>query len=321
MATDGEVPMWSPDGSRIAFARCRITGEIPHESAECSLWVVPADERETPEKLAEKIDSAPVWSPDGRFVAFLRTTRPCTAACESRIMAVPAEGGDARPVGPELVEPNELYWLPDSAAAVVARRETSVNDPLELQRCVDIWNRARMDWPKTAANVRLGEDGCQITAGGVEIAGVFATGFECWQPVPYSYRCASHGGALRVMDPQQRVWNAETDASAKLRLFDPPKAGRLPLPKAAPYPMFDGYIIPFDSKGQLRPGLTITETVEVEATCYDPGPDDYPGRCYLTYATCFRRPGGPADVVLCPEDAGSTRFHWVKLVEPREDPW
>lgn len=327
VARKGEVPTWSPDGTDLAFARCRVSEADPtdvadEDSAECSIWIVSADGSESPRKLADDARSAPVWSPDGSSIGFVRTTRPCAVVCKGRIVIVSAEGGEARPAGPELTEPSDLFWLPESAAAVAVEAEKRSDNALELQRCVDIWNRARMRWPTGAANVRLRKDRCQVTVGQIRVAGFLSAGFACWQPVPFSFQCPSHGGALGTMNPDQRVWNARIDRSGKLMLAKPPTRGRLPLPEAPPYPLLNGYVLPFNRDGKPRRGLSFTKTVT--GTCVGRGDIRHPDslRCAwsgrkFTYIhnSCFKAPGRlrVGDVVLCPEGAGSRRFIRLKL--------
>jgi hypothetical protein len=331
VAKDGEVPTWSPDGTRLAFARCRVseadpTDEYAEDSAECSLWTVSADQASEPELLVEKTSSAPVWSPDGRFVAFFRDSGPCAAVCERRIFAVPAEGGEPRPVGPELIEASELFWLPDSPSAAALSVGDTTADGLELQRCADIWNRARMQYPTGVANVSMVEDRCRVTvAYRPRNAGVLYAGFDCSQPVPFSFQCPSHAGRLQQMNPQHRVWNAQVEKGGNLTLFDPPKGPRLPLPKPPPYPILNGYILPFGSDGKARPGLKFSETVD--GNCDGAGSGDVLGdpdsvlcgwrHGSFTYMDrhCFKPPGevGPGDIVLCSEGAGSTSFIRVRL--------
>jgi Tol biopolymer transport system component len=59
--------------------------------------------------------SAPVWSPDGRFIAFTRDTRcpkpPAHGVCSGRIFVVSASGsGNARPIGPEIGDIGRISW-------------------------------------------------------------------------------------------------------------------------------------------------------------------------------------------------------------------
>src|SRR5215204_469736 len=65
IADEGEVPTWSPDGTRLAFARCNVseadpTDENDYDTAECSLWVASADGQTPPEKVADETASGPV---------------------------------------------------------------------------------------------------------------------------------------------------------------------------------------------------------------------------------------------------------------------
>jgi TolB protein len=60
-----ELPAWSPNGSKIAFAS--QAGDV------ADIWVIDAD-RSDPVQLTTVTadDFAPVWSPDGSQIAFLR---------------------------------------------------------------------------------------------------------------------------------------------------------------------------------------------------------------------------------------------------------
>jgi hypothetical protein len=202
------------------------------------------------------------------------------------------------------------------------KAERTPDDPLQLERCADIWNWARMQWPSGAANARLVKDRCQVTVAKYRDAGFLSSGFPCWQPVPFSFQCPSHGGGLRTMNPAQRDWNARVDKNGKLSLARPPKGQRLPLPKAPPYPLLNGYVLPFTRDGRPRRGLTLTKTVT--GTCNGRGDIRHPDsvRCgwserKFSYIdnSCFKAPGRlrVGDFVLCPEGAGSTHFIRVKL--------
>src|SRR2546426_5690001 len=64
-------PQVSRDGSRVAFVR--VTADEKKEGYDTSIWVVPTAENEQPHQLTNgPHDSAPRWSPDGKYLVFLR---------------------------------------------------------------------------------------------------------------------------------------------------------------------------------------------------------------------------------------------------------
>jgi Tol biopolymer transport system component len=73
-------PVWSPDGSRIAFASTR--------NGPFNIFVVPASGGEPTAIATNAGDNCPAWSPDGRWIAFRRSTPEGL-----RVFHVPAAGG------------------------------------------------------------------------------------------------------------------------------------------------------------------------------------------------------------------------------------
>ena len=55
----------------------------------------------------------PVWSPDGKFLAFMRYTECGEGACSGRIFVIPIGGGEAKPIGPTMGDPaGPKQWIP-----------------------------------------------------------------------------------------------------------------------------------------------------------------------------------------------------------------
>jgi hypothetical protein len=326
VAEDAEVPRWSPDGKRLSFARCEIDEGKSYDerSAKCALWIVPADGTSSEKLLVDDADSPPVWSPDGRFVAFLRHADPCPAYCRARIVVVGVEDHEPRAVGPDLVELAEYYpapwpglaWLPDAEPIAVTEDEAR-GDQLERQRCVDIWNRARMrPWPTGAVSVSIVSDRCQVT--------VSDYGAVCTQAaeMPFRFWCPSHGAGVHRLPPEDLVWNAHGEEDGKLSLFDEPKGSRLPLPKAPSHPMLDGWVMPYGKDRRPLPDLKLTK---VAGTCEGgtgmPGhPFAYPDRYGVQ---CYWRDGEGRESCFTPEAsvaAGDTVFCPTALWEEPYDP-
>ncbi len=111
----------SPDESRIAF-----TLEWIDENKKkywSNLWVILAAGGKPRQFTFGKVkDRQPVWSPDGKFIAFVSTRDEKTG-----IYIIPADGGEARELLTKEGSFDSLSWSPDGKKLLCAFRQ---NDPL-----------------------------------------------------------------------------------------------------------------------------------------------------------------------------------------------
>src|SRR5437899_721601 len=87
-------PQVSPDGSHVAFVR--VTVNEKKEGYNTSIWSVPIAGGEEPHQLTKgDHDSVPQWSPDGKFLLFLRATEKNGKPEPPQLAILPMTGGDS----------------------------------------------------------------------------------------------------------------------------------------------------------------------------------------------------------------------------------
>src|SRR5438132_5837205 len=84
----------SPDGSRVVFVR--VTVNEKKEGYNTSIWSVPLTGDGAPYQLTKgDHDTTPHWSPDGKFLLFLRTTEKNGKPEPPQLAILPMAGGDS----------------------------------------------------------------------------------------------------------------------------------------------------------------------------------------------------------------------------------
>ena len=167
------TPVWSPDGTRIAF----LSDRLGHLS-EFTLFTMAADGSDV-RSLAADIrtpdHSPPVWSPNGRYLAFLGeelvtvtddSTQRSSSRWQSVIHTVRWDGVDLRRLSASGGEP---AWSSDgmriaffggknggSAMFEIGRDGTGLRAVFELEKPYPSWGRGHLRWSPDGSEIRYG---------------------------------------------------------------------------------------------------------------------------------------------------------------------
>lgn len=119
-------PQVSPDGSRVAFVR--VTVNEKKEGYNTSIWSVPASGGGEPHQLTKgEHDSTPRWSPDGKYLLFVRATEKDGKPEPPQLSILPMAGGDSFSFTDLPKGASNPVWSPDGKT-VAFTSETNAED-------------------------------------------------------------------------------------------------------------------------------------------------------------------------------------------------
>ncbi|HET9367580.1 MAG TPA: hypothetical protein VFO22_05875, partial [Candidatus Udaeobacter sp.] len=119
-------PQISPDGSGVAFVR--ITVNEKKEGYNTSIWSVPIAGGEAPHQITKgDHDSTPRWSPDGKYLLFLRATEKNGKPEPSQLAILPMAGGDSFVFTDLPKGTGSPSWAPDGKT-IAFTSETNAED-------------------------------------------------------------------------------------------------------------------------------------------------------------------------------------------------
>src|SRR5213592_1041641 len=122
-------PQVSPDGSRVAFVR--VTVNEKKEGYNTSILSVPTRGGEEPHQLTKgDHDSTPRWSPDGKFLLFVRATERDGKPEPSQLSILPMAGGDSFSFTDLPKGASNPVWSPDGKTIAF----TSETNPEDLAK-------------------------------------------------------------------------------------------------------------------------------------------------------------------------------------------
>src|SRR5437868_3964270 len=160
-------PQISPDGSRVAFVR--VTVNEKKEGYNSSIWSVPIAGGEEAHQLTKgDHDSTPRWSPNGKYLLFVRATEKDGKPEPPQLSILPMGGGDSFSFTDLPKGAGNPVWSPDGKTIAftsetnpedLAKQEKKKKKEEELKKAVSATSpRSSPEPSKNAADKKTASD-------------------------------------------------------------------------------------------------------------------------------------------------------------------
>ncbi len=130
MTRVGSVAL-SPDGSRVLYTITEL--DWADNERDTRLWIANADGSDARPYTAREGDGSAHWSPDGQWVAFLRSAGEGNDGEGRQIWLIRTDGGEARQLTVHETSVSRFQWTPDSKRLVFVASDP-VPDSVEKAR-------------------------------------------------------------------------------------------------------------------------------------------------------------------------------------------
>ena len=133
---------WSPDGTRLVFTHQPTPQVDDWQKTDLSMVEV-ATARVTPVVATEAAETQPVFSPDGKLIAFTASETPPQWAFASRVFVVKPDGKEARALAETFdLKPAIVGWTSAGASVLVSEVRGTINRlsvlPLDGSPAIDV---------------------------------------------------------------------------------------------------------------------------------------------------------------------------------------
>jgi dipeptidyl aminopeptidase/acylaminoacyl peptidase len=123
-------PRISPDGLRIVYTY--VTVNQKKDGYDTSLWIIPSSGGTARQLTSGPRDSSPQWSPDGKMLAFARSSEKDGKPQPGQIFLLSMDGGEARPLTDLPKGGGGPVWSPDGHS--IAFSSTNISQDFEKKK-------------------------------------------------------------------------------------------------------------------------------------------------------------------------------------------